>query len=99
MVEQWPVYMQELSFPEEEADMESIMKAIKAVRALRAEKNVPPSKKSRLIIVTDKDSIFKHGEAFMMKLAFASEIDITETAPENLEEMAVTVTDDARPSW
>jgi valyl-tRNA synthetase len=96
MVEQWPVYMQELSFPEEEADMESIMKAIKAVRALRAEKNVPPSKKSRLIIVTDKDSIFKHGEAFMMKLAFASEIDITETAPENLEEMAVTVTDDAR---
>lgn len=96
MIEQWPLYMRELNFPEEEADMEAIMKAIKAVRALRAEKNVPPSKKSHLVIVTDKGDMFRRGEAFIRRLAYASGIEVTDKAPENIAEMAGAVTEEAR---
>ena len=56
--------------------MERIMKAIKAIRNRRAEMNVPPSRKAKAIIVTDKTDVFKSGSAFFVKLASASEVEI-----------------------
>ena len=41
--------------------MESVMNAIRAVRARRADLNVPPSRKSHLYIVSDKGDIFRQG--------------------------------------
>ena len=48
MKAQWPVCRDELAFPAEEAAMESVMNAIRAVRNRRADLNVPPSRKSHL---------------------------------------------------
>ena len=54
MIAEYPRFRQELCFPEDEVNFEMVMEAIKAVRARRAEMNVPPSRKSHLIIVTGK---------------------------------------------
>ncbi len=96
MVERWPVCKDSLSFPAEEQDMETVMSAIKAVRALRAEKNVPPSKKTKLIIVSDKARIFASGEAFLKRLAYAGELVITNQMPDQIGEMAGAVTEEAK---
>ncbi|MBO5452700.1 MAG: valine--tRNA ligase [Clostridia bacterium] len=82
----WPVYSEELNFAEEEANMNMIMDAIKAVRNTRNEMNVPPSRKANIFIKTDKKSIFELGNAFFTKLASASNveyIDSEEGLPEN----------------
>ncbi len=79
VISQWPEYDAALSFPEDEAAMTLIMDAISAVRNRRAEMNVPPSKKAKTIIVTDKADIFTKGEAFFVKLASASEVEVKST--------------------
>ena len=75
--------------------MESIMDAIRAVRNRRAEMNVPPSKKSTLYIVSDKADVFRQGQAFITKLAYASELVIGD-APAGAEDMVSCVTHDAK---
>ena len=77
VISQWPQYNENLNFKEEEADMTVICDAIRGIRNIRAEMNIPPSKKSKLIIVTEKSSLFCSGEAFLKKLAYASEVIIT----------------------
>ena len=76
VVSKWPEYDEKLSFPKEEEDMTVIMDAISAVRNRRAEMNVPPSKKAKLIAVTDKTDVFENGSAFFVKLASASEVEV-----------------------
>ena len=56
---------EKLSFAKEEADMTLIMDAVSAVRNRRAEMNVPPSKKARVIIVTERSDVFESGKAFL----------------------------------
>lgn len=73
MVSSWPVYDENLDFSKDEEDMQLIMNAVSAVRNRRAEMNVPPSKKAKVIIVTDKQDVFCNGTAFFEKLASASE--------------------------
>lgn len=76
VISKWPEYDEALNFEEDEAAMTLIMDAISAVRNRRAEMNVPPSKKAKTIIVTDKPEIFSQGEAFFIKLASASEVEV-----------------------
>ncbi len=92
----WPVYKSEHEFAKEEAEMEIVMSAIKAVRTLRAEKNVPPSKKPHLYVETDKLSAFEDGIPFLKKLAYASEVSVSADMPANAGEMAAAITTDAK---
>ena len=96
MIAEYPRFRQELCFPEDEVNFEMVMEAIKAVRARRAEMNVPPSRKSRLIIVTGKAKAFTEGEKFICKLAYASEIHVTAQLPESTDGMVSVITDNAR---
>ncbi len=73
MISDWPAYDAALDFAADEADMQSVMDAISAIRNRRAEMNVPPSKKAKIIIVTDKKEVFANGAAFFERLASASE--------------------------
>ncbi len=72
----WP--KETASYPQESQKMMLIQQAIKAVRNARAEKNVPPSKKAKLFIVTHDTEIFAVGKLFFEKMASASEVVITE---------------------
>ncbi len=76
MISDWPVFKDELVFSADEARMESLMAAIRAIRNRRAEMNVPPSKKAKVYIATDKPEIFEGAEIFMQRLASASEVEI-----------------------
>ncbi|MCX7615665.1 MAG: valine--tRNA ligase, partial [Clostridiales bacterium] len=96
MVSNWPEYDNTLEFASDEANMELIMRAIKAVRNRRAELNVPVGKKSKLIIQTDRREVFEKGKVFTMKLAFASSMEIVSTPPEELSKMVSVVTEGAQ---
>ncbi len=75
IVSEWPKYKTELSFEAEEKAMEKIIDAIRAIRNRRAEMNVPPSKKAKLIIVTEATDAFNENTSvFFEKLASASEV-------------------------
>ena len=96
MVRSYPNFTAALHFPKEEADFESIMSAIRAVRARRAEMNVPPSKKPPLTIVTDKTDVFEAGRAYIARLAYAGELTVTAETPPDLTGLVTVVTNDAR---
>ena len=80
MLQQWPEYHAELSFPQEEKAMELIMDAIRAVRTRRAEMNVPPSKKAHLTVATQEQAVFEAGIPFLKRLASASEVEVVPAA-------------------
>ena len=96
MIAEYPKYDEKLHFPVDEVNFEMVMDAIKAVRARRSEMNVPPSRKSHLIIVTDKAKAFTDGEKFICKLAYASEISVIAELPETTDGMVSVITDNAR---
>ena len=92
----WPVTSEALSFKEEEAHMESVMNAIRAIRNRRAEMNVPPSKKATLYVLTSKPQIFTEGEGFIQRLAYADRVELLESEPANLDGMVTCATADAK---
>ena len=96
MIQSYPAFDGKLSFPEAEANFEMVMTAIKAVRARRSEMNVPPSRKAHLIIATDRKAAFEAGEAYIRKLAYASEVTVRDAAPAETAGMVSVVTDNAR---
>ena len=81
MLARWPEYRDALRFPEEEAAMEAVMDTIKAIRARRAEMNVPPSRKAEILLVTATPEPYRQGLHFLQRLAFASQVDFAQEAP------------------
>ena len=95
MTAQWPEYTEALSFPAEESAMEAVMDLIRAIRARRAEMNVPPSKKAELMIVTNQAEPYQQGLHFIQRLAYASNVTFPETAPADVTGLVSVVTHDA----
>ena len=95
MVAQWPEYTEALNFPAEENAMEAVMDLIRAIRARRAEMNVPPSKKAELRIVTGQPEAYRQGLHFIQRLAYASEVAFPESAPADVTGLVSIVTHDA----
>ena len=91
----WPEYREELNFPQDEAAMEDVKDAISAVRARRSEMNVAPSRKAQTIIVTARPENYEEGKHFIKRMAYASEVTVSTTAPEDLKGMVSVVTHDA----
>lgn len=90
VISSYPQYDPELVFEDEESAMTLIMDAISAVRNRRAEMNVPPSKKAKMIIVTQRPEIFEKGTAFFEKLASASSVEI-KTDKDGIDANAVNI--------
>ncbi len=96
IVAQWPEFCEELNFKAEADAMESVMAAIRAIRARRTEMNVPPSKKAALQILTSKPQVFTEGEGFLQRLAYADEVTMLSCEPANLDGMVTITTSDAK---
>jgi len=79
MISAYPEYDPALDFAAEADDIERIIAAITAVRARRAEMNVPPSKKAKMFVVTKYKNTFERAEKILLKLASGSEMIITES--------------------
>ena len=95
MTSRWPEYRADLAFPAEEAAMEAVMDTIKAIRARRAEMNVPPSKKAEVLIVTATPDVYAQGSHFIQRLAYASEVKFADAAPADVSGMVTAVTHNA----
>ena len=94
MISAWPEYDGALTFAAEEAEMDRIMKAIRAIRNRRSEMNVPPSRKAKVIIVSTYKDTFAQAGVFMQRLASASDVEL---ADEFSDDTAVCiVTEDAK---
>jgi valyl-tRNA synthetase len=89
VISKWPEYDEALKDEKAEKDMEYIIEAIKSLRNVRTEMNVPPSRKAKVMaFVTECDALeaFKNGETYFQKLASASEVEFLnrkEEAPED----------------
>ena len=79
MIAKWPESKAELDFAREQADFAVIIDAIRAIRVRRAEMNVPPSKKAKVYIQTELKAVFEQGIPFIARLAFASEVELSDT--------------------
>ncbi len=79
MISQWPEYTEENNFPKEEQDIEIIKEAVRGIRNVRTEMNVPPSKKALVYVVSEKEELrntFEEGKLFFASLAYASEVKV-----------------------
>ncbi|MDO5539663.1 MAG: valine--tRNA ligase [Eubacteriales bacterium] len=79
MIAQWPEFAECWNFAAEEAAVETIKEAVRAIRNVRTGMNVPPSKKAKVFVVSEKDSvrkIFEDGRVFFATLGYASEVEI-----------------------
>ena len=76
IVSSWPAYQEADDFKLEEEKMDIIINAIRNLRNLRAEMNVPPSRKAKLLVVSNSatKAVIKEGENYFTALASASEV-------------------------
>ncbi|AKN32640.1 valyl-tRNA synthetase [Clostridium carboxidivorans P7] len=90
VISKWPEYNEALNDEKAEKDMEYIIEAIKSLRNVRTEMNVPPSRKAKIMAyITESAALeaFKNGEDYFKKLASASAVEFLNTkeeAPENV---------------
>ena len=96
IVASWPQYRKDLEFKTEQSHMESVMNAIRSIRNRRAEMNVPPSKKAALYICAQHREVFQEGIGFMQRLAYADDVVLLDSEPENIDGMVCCTTADAK---
>ena len=90
----WPEYDEKMKSEKAEKDMEYIIEAIKGLRNVRAEMNVPPSRKAKVISYVNEEAkdAFKAGSSYIEKLASASEVSLIidkSLVPENSVSLAI----------
>jgi valyl-tRNA synthetase len=81
MIASWPEWKEAWSFGKDEADVEMIKDAVRSIRGVRTEMNVPPSKKATVYVVAEDKAVresFERGKVFFASLASASEVIIQE---------------------
>ena len=98
MISEWPVYDESLCFPEDEKAVEMIKNAVRAIRVLRTDMNVAPSRKAKVFVVSEKEevrNIFASSSSFFATLAYANDVVIL-ADKEGIDDKAVSaVTADA----
>ena len=72
------MYDEALHFAAEEEGFEKVMDLIKAVRAIRNDMGVHPSRRTSLIVETADPAPFQAGGSYLAKFAFASELTFTQ---------------------
>jgi valyl-tRNA synthetase len=95
MISDWCKYDESLCFVDDEAEMEKIMSAIRAIRNRRAQMNIPPSKKSKVYVETANTQTFSNGADFIKRLAYANEVTVAESFGD-LGNVVTIITDDAK---
>ena len=80
MISDWPKASDIPSFDNEADMMTTLMGAIRSIRNIRTEMNVPPSQKAHIIVVSQNEDtlrMFTEGEAFLERLASVSSLETT----------------------
>ncbi|MGN0243096.1 MAG: valine--tRNA ligase [Lachnospiraceae bacterium] len=82
MVSSWPEFKEEWDFTDDEHAVEMIKEAVRNIRNLRADMNVPPSKKARVYVVSEEEgvrTVFETNQVFFATLGYANEVVVQDT--------------------
>ena len=91
MISNWPKSDEKFNFKDEEEQIEKLKSIIVGIRNARNKMNVHPSKKAKLIFVTNKyKDLIENSKLFLEKLGFGIEIIIQETK-ENIDSNAISI--------
>ncbi len=93
MISSWPKWREDFSFPEQEKDIEMIKDAVSGIRKMRSDRNVAPSRKSKVYVVSDSDKtleVFRKDRLFFETLAYANEV-VLQKDQSDIPEGAVSV--------
>lgn len=77
MIAKWPQYNKNYEYFKEEEAVELIKEAVKGIRNVRTEMNVPPSRKATVVVVSYSSKIrdtFIGSKVFFATLGYASEV-------------------------
>lgn len=77
MIADWPRYNEDFQYEKQSEAVELIKEAVKGIRNVRTQMNVPPSRKATVIVVSEDDkirNIFTDSKIFFATLGFASEV-------------------------
>ena len=96
MNEKWPGDENMKVWAEDCADFEKLVDYIKAVRAMRAEMNVHPAKKTSMVIETASPAAFEKGGAYLARFAFATDVTVTAKYEGSTDGMVNVATPDAK---
>ena len=79
MIAPWPVAEEARDFALEAKNVDIIKDAVRAIRTVRTDMNVPPSRKAAVYVVSDKEDIrkvFEDSSSFFGTLGYASEVKV-----------------------
>ena len=74
MLEKYPEYVESLDFSEAYENFELVKEVIGKIRNIRAEMDVPVSKRVHLFLLTDKQDVYARASTYIEKLAGVTEI-------------------------
>ncbi|SDY43514.1 valine--tRNA ligase [Tindallia californiensis] len=77
MISPWPVTKNQWINPKAEEEMDQLVQAIKSIRNIRSDMNVPASKKAALMVLnarTELKSLLERGTPYLMSLASVSNV-------------------------
>ncbi|MBE5926706.1 MAG: valine--tRNA ligase [Lachnospiraceae bacterium] len=77
MVSEWPVYTEDRCYKVEEESVEVIKEAVRNIRNIRSEMNVPPSRKALVYVVSENEkirNIFEDGKVFFQTLSYSNDV-------------------------
>ncbi|MCI8625359.1 MAG: valine--tRNA ligase [Lachnospiraceae bacterium] len=77
MISDWPVSKEAWNFAEDETAVETIKEAVKGIRTVRTGLNVPPSRKTTVVVVSEDAKtrvIFENSKVFFATLGHAGEV-------------------------
>ncbi len=77
MISSWPEYSKDFAFEKEEKAIETIKEAVRAIRNVRTNMNVAPSRKAEVYVVSNKADvrdIFDSACVYFKPLAYASNV-------------------------
>ena len=93
MLATWPEYREEWNFEAEEEAVEHCKDLVRGIRGVRADMEVPPSRKAKVFIVSEEQGLrelFTQNEEVYRNLAGASEVSV-QVDLSGIEENAVSV--------
>lgn len=95
MMQQWPAYNKHRVYRRDEANFEGLRDVIGAIRNIRNEMNVPPSKKINAFIIAVDEKFYAQAKAYIQKLAGVNEISFVKDKSEVEGRVSVAVARDA----
>jgi valyl-tRNA synthetase len=95
MLQSWPEYISSLNDNIAVEQMSVVMDVIKAIRNIRGEMNVPPSRKAEIIIAANSEASYEALQAgldYITNLAGASELKVEKTLADKPENAMTAIT-------